>query len=221
MKQKISVVIFDMDGVIINSEPIWREAEMRVFATHNVYLSEEDCRTTMGLKLDEVINHWNSIYPGKINNPENLKNEIIKEVIHLITLKGAAIQGLYDLINTIQKLGLSLALASSSYMEIINAVLHKLNLIKVFKVVHSAEFELYGKPHPAIYISTLSKLNVYPENAIAIEDSLNGVKSAKSAGIKTICIPDDTDITNPAFSIADYRIQKLQEASGIINDIIS
>ncbi len=206
-----SAVIFDMDGLLIDSEPIWREAEKEIFAEVGISLTEEMCYTTVGLRIDEVVNHWYSKFPWENPSQEIIKEKIIDKVIELVLQKGEILPGVIQTIEYFHSKNYPLAIASASSMRIIDAVTEKFNLKKYFTVIHSAEFEEYGKPHPAVFISTAKKLNVLPQNCLVFEDSLNGVIAAKAARMKVIAVPENIHFENPKFELADDKIKSLAE----------
>jgi sugar-phosphatase len=92
-------------------------------------------------------------------------------------------------------------------------VLEQLRIAERFSVVHSAESESQGKPHPAVYSSTMARLRVQPDECIAFEDSLAGVRSAKSAGAFVIAVPDRSERSNPGFAVADAVLESLADFS--------
>jgi sugar-phosphatase len=102
-------------------------------------------------------------------------------------------------------------LASSSASQIIQAALQKLNLTEVFVEIYSAEFEVLGKPHPGVYLTTAQKLNIPPQSCLALEDSLNGVLAAKAAHMKLFAIPEAIQQKNPQFALADLILKSLEE----------
>ncbi len=104
-----------------------------------------------------------------------------------------------------------MALASASYFKLINATLNKLELRDQFNVIHSAEIEPYGKPHPGIFLTTAKNLGVDPEFCLVFEDSLNGVIAAKAARMKCVCVPDPAFRNDTRFSIADIILNSLEE----------
>jgi sugar-phosphatase len=209
----IKAVIFDMDGVILDSEPFWEEAEIKIFNSLGVPLTEELCETTTGMRLVDVVKLWHEKYPWDIKaNPlKKVGATIVDSLISLIKQKGALNAGVTELLDMFVEKGLPMAIASSSDKKIIDAVMNKFDLTKYFKVIHSAEYEDYGKPHPAIYLSTAHMLGVEPQDCLAIEDSFNGVIAAIAARMKTAAYPEKTNFYNPKFAIADIRFRTLKD----------
>ena len=207
----IKAVIFDMDGVIIDSEPIWRQAEKEVFSTVNIALLEEDCKKTMGYKIDEVVDYWHQLFPWQSPSKAEIKDNIIDRVIELIQQKGAAMAGLEHAISLIKSHNLKLAIASSSANRIIEAVVAKLKLKDVFDICCSAENENWGKPHPAVFITTASRLNVNPEHCLVIEDSAHGVIAARAAKMKVLVVPEKDSAFKNEFHAAHYKLNSLKE----------
>ena len=209
----IEAVIFDMDGVLIDSEPLWREAEKLVFSRIGIMLTEEMCYQTTGLRQDETVAHWYRYKPWTNKSQEDVGREINETVCDIIEEKGAPAKGVHKAINFFNSAGIPKALASSSSPEVIDRVLTRLGLKQEFKVIYSAENEEFGKPHPAVYITTAKKMKVLPVNCLAIEDSLAGLIAAKSAKMRTIVIPEESNRGNPRFTIADVRLNSLEDLS--------
>ena len=207
----IKAVIFDMDGLLIDSEPLWQEAEILIFKKVNINLTHELCLQTKGLRIDEVVNYWYQKYPWKNLKKKEVEDLIIAQVIELIHLKGEPLSGVEQAVSFVQKKQVKLALASSSATIIIKAALQKLNITDIFTQIYSAESELFGKPHPGVYLTTANKLNVLPQECLAIEDSLNGVLAAKAAQMKCIAIPEESEQNNPKFAISDIQLKSLEE----------
>lgn len=209
----INAVIFDMDGIILDSEPFWKEAEIGIFNKLGVPLTEQMCETTTGMRLADVSKLWFTEYPWNLNTEpfKKVNNDIVEALIRLIKDKGILNNGVSEFFDFLKSKNIPLALASSSDIKIIDTVIDKFRIRKYFKVIHSAEFEKYGKPHPAIYLTTAEKLGSSPVNCLAIEDSLNGVLAAASARMKVAAIPDIYNFYNPKFNIADARFRKISE----------
>lgn len=205
----IKAVIFDLDGLLIDSEPFWQRAEILVFQQVNLNLTPEMCLQTKGLRIDRVVDYWYRQYPWTNFSKKSVEKLIMAKVIELIHLEGKSLPGVDRAISFVQQKQVKIALASSSASKIIHAALKKLNLVDVFSQIYSAESELFGKPHPGVYLTTASKLNVAPIECLALEDSLNGVLAAKAAQMKCIAIPDSLEYHNPQFAIADVKLKSL------------
>ncbi len=98
-------------------------------------------------------------------------------------------------------------------MRLIRLALDQLGIIDRFSVLHSAESESHGKPHPAVYASTMARLGVIPDRCIAFADSVAGVRSARSAGATVFAVPDRTERTNPEYAIAHVVLDSLADFS--------
>jgi mannitol-1-/sugar-/sorbitol-6-/2-deoxyglucose-6-phosphatase len=207
----IKAVIFDLDGLLINSEPLWQEAEILIFQQVNLMLTPELCRQTQGLRIDQVVDFWYQQYPWTNLTKLAVEELIVAQVIELIQQKGKPLPGVEQAISFVQSQNVKIALASSSSLKIIQAALQKLNLTEVFVEIYSAESEAFGKPHPGVYLTTAQKLDILPQFCLALEDSLNGVLAAKAAQMKCIAIPEVLQQQNPKFAIADQVLKSLTE----------
>jgi len=205
----IEAVIFDMDGLLIDSEPLWQEAEMAVFNKVGVPLTLEMTTQTTGLRTDEVVEYWHKKHPWDSPSQEEVSTLVDSTVIELIRSKGLAKDGVNEAISVCA--GLPIAIASSSSQLLIRTVLEKLGIADKIKVVHSAHDEAYGKPHPAVYISTAEELGVHPNHCLAFEDSANGVLAAKAAKMRCIAIPEPEMRNDKRFGIADIVLHSLHD----------
>ncbi len=206
----MQAIIFDMDGVLIDSEPLWKIAEIKGFGKVGLDLTNTDCEESVGLRIDEVVKLWYKKMPWKGSSCEEVTNDIVEILIQEIKKQGKALSGVREALEKCKLAGLKIGLATSSYQSIINAVLEKLAIRSYFDVVHSAEFELFGKPHPSVFLTTAEKLGVSPLNCLVIEDSLNGVVAAKAARMKVIAIPEKSHAYNPKLVLADQIINGLE-----------
>ena len=141
----IEAVIFDLDGLLIDSEPLWQEAEISVFAQVNVMLTSELCLKTKGLRIDEVVNYWYQQYPWNNLSRSKVEELIVDRLIELIFLKGKPLVGVNKALSFVKSKNVKIALASSSSSRIIQAALKKLNLTNMFAEIYSAESEKYSK----------------------------------------------------------------------------
>lgn len=207
----IKAVIFDMDGLLIDSEPFWQEAEINVFGNINIPLTLEMKQETTGLRVNEVVEYWFAKYPQGNNTVEKVSEDIMKEMINLLKLKGKAMDGVEEIIKFFSQKNIPMAIASSSFSIIIDTALTKLGIKDKFQVIYSAENEKYGKPHPGVYIKTAEMMGVAPSECLAFEDSPNGVLSAKSAKMKCVAVPDIHLRGNKVYNIADLTVESLKD----------
>lgn len=184
--------IFDLDGLLIDSEPYWRMAEMEVFDGVGVRLSEEECHRTTGLRTERVVDFWLARRPWDTERhpPDQVAARINHRVIELIGERGIAKEGVEHALDFMRSHELRLALASSSAMPVIEASIRRLGIAQRFDVVHSADFERHSKPAPDVYLGAARRLDVEPRRCIALEDSLPGVEAAKAAGMMCIRVPE-------------------------------
>lgn len=204
-------VIFDMDGVLVDSEGFWALAERQVFEDLGVVLSEENTAKTKSMTAPEVISFWHNLFPWENVSFEEVEQNVIDKVIQLIENHECVLPGVQNYIFSLKKLGYKIGLATNSPFRVIPAVLQKTGLENAFDVLSSAEFETNGKPHPDIYLSTAQKLNVLPENCVVIEDSYYGMQAAKSAGMRVLAFTNGN--RNLEFDIADGYIHDFTTSS--------
>lgn len=178
-----------MDGVLVDSEPIWRAVEREVFAGVGIEVTDGDLFETMGVRVADVVDRWHRRHPWNEPSRAEVARSIVDGVAQAIEREGAFNQEAIRAIGYVEGLGLRLALASSSPMRLIRSVLALGGSVDRFEVVLSAEDEDRGKPDPAVYLSAARELGVLPERCLAVEDSINGVRSAKEAGMVCIAVP--------------------------------
>lgn len=216
----LRAAIFDMDGLLIDSEPLWQEAEVEVFGALGVPLSRELCRQTTGLRVDDVVRHWFGRHPWTGPGLAEVEAAVIDAVIDRIRERGEAKPGAAEALEIARDRGLRLALASSSSRRIIVAVLERLGLGAAFEVVRSGEEEPWGKPHPGIFLSTAAALDVAPGACLVLEDSLHGVVAAKAARMRCICVPEAFPHHDARLGLADAVVPSLRSIDRTLLDRI-
>ncbi|KUI99157.1 hexitol phosphatase HxpB [Vibrio sp. MEBiC08052] len=212
-----NAVIFDMDGVLIDSEPFWRQAQIETLATYGAEITVEACiQYTMGKRLDAIASIWCQRCQLEVD-PAILAQEIIQKLIIQVREHGRSLPGVHQLLNALKQAGYRIGLATSSGPEIIEAVLQRLEIKDYFNQICSADHEAYGKPHPAVYLSAAQKLEVTPEKCLVIEDSVTGMIAAKAASMTTFVVNDLHP--DPRFALADQCFASLEEIVPLINSI--
>jgi HAD superfamily hydrolase (TIGR01509 family) len=207
----MKAAIFDMDGLIIDSEPLWRLAERAAFAGVGLELNDDDCRRTTGLRSDEVIGYWFARHPWTGPSQDAVVQDLEIRVADLISARGVALPGVRDAIERLREAGQRLALASSSSHDLIRVVLDALEMEDTFEVRCSGGDELRGKPDPAVYLTTVKRLGLPAEECLAFEDSAAGVQAARAAGLYVIAVPAAADFDDPRFDTADLKLRSLTD----------
>ena len=201
-------VIFDMDGVLVDSEPFYVEVEQKNFNKLGLTVSQEEHVTYQGTATDLM---WKKVIE---------KHGLSHSVEELVEMTNSMVTPYFDSLKTIEPMpgvdklikllhekNIPLGLASSSYPEVIEIILNKTGLKKYFSAIVDSRMAGSGKPDPDIFLLTAKKLGVQPENCAVIEDSTNGIYAAKSAGM--YCI---------AFAGPGSEHQDQSQADRIIND---
>jgi mannitol-1-/sugar-/sorbitol-6-/2-deoxyglucose-6-phosphatase len=210
----LRAVIFDMDGVLIDSEPLWKLAEQKVFRGVGITLNDELCALTTGLEVKDIVTYWYSRHPWQSPSKEDVRVQIIKTVSQLVEERGEPTNGVFHALDYFKGKGLTIAVASSSPMSLIETTVKKLGIESYFTVMHSSQFEKAGKPDPAVYLGAARRLGVEPSECLAIEDSFRGVQSGYNAGMTVIAVPDPHLQGHESFKLANLVLGSLNE----IND---
>ena len=207
----IELVIFDMDGLLIDTERYWQETEREVFKKFGIEILPEIQKETFGLRSDEQIKHWLKLHPVPGLDVPTIENEYFKIIHHYFLHDAELMPGAEYILEFFRKKKLPMALASSSPMFLIQSFVERFKFKKYFSLLHSAQNEDFGKPHPAVYISTASQLDRNPIHCLAFEDSFNGLLAAKSARMKAVVVPDHRTHDNGNYEIADLILGSLTE----------
>lgn len=211
MLKGIKAAIFDMDGVIIDSEPIWRKVMINSFTEIGIPFSDEHCRITTGLRFKEVADFWFKKHGIDHISIDEFDELVITRLCDLIQKEGKPMKGVEEALKFFKQKGLKLGIGTSSNNKLMNTVVEVLKINHYFDVLCSAEHMTYGKPHPQVYLTCAEKLGVNPLECLVIEDSVNGIIAGKAAQMKVLAIPEEINYNNTKFSIADFSAKSLLE----------
>jgi len=208
---RLMAIIFDMDGILIDSEPTWQKAEYQTMRDLGLAISFDDTLQTTGLRIDQVVSYWYQRFPwDNYDNREVAKN-IVDQVVSYIHRDGIAMAGVNSALNYCQQRNLKIGLATSSTHAIVDAVLNKLDIRHYFNSIQSAEHLAYGKPHPEVYLNCAMELGIAPTECIAVEDSFNGLVAARAANMQTLAIPAPEQQLESKWIIAHHQLTDLTE----------
>jgi HAD superfamily hydrolase (TIGR01509 family) len=184
----IEAVVFDMDGVLVDSEHVWDEVrEQYTRATGGDY-SERATRDMMGMSSVE----WSTYMAetlGVPGTPEEINDAIVQRMLERYGDAPPLIPGAVEAARRVAARW-ALAIASSSNPELIEVVLHAAGLEELFRVAVSSQEVARGKPAPDVYLEAARRLGVDAARCAAVEDSHNGIRSAKAAGMRVVVFPN-------------------------------
>jgi sugar-phosphatase len=204
--------IFDMDGLLVDSEPIWQAAHIAVLAELGVDVRPfVGSGLTTGMRVDEVIALWRSHQPWDGPSDAEVADRIVAAVAAAIRQSAVLLPGAREALDYCAGFGLVLALATGSTPPVVHAVLDRFDLRGRFAAVCSAEQDTHGKPHPAIFLRTAELLGLAPARCVVLEDSINGVIAAKAARMRVVAVPPAELAGDPRYAIADVQLKSLEE----------
>jgi sugar-phosphatase len=203
----IRAVVLDMDGLLIDTEPVWRSAEKEVFADLGIELTEADLLDSTGVRIDELAALR---LPLDGPGPAEVADRITNQVVDYVKRAGEPMPGVPEAIALFGRSDLRLAIASSSPERLIDAVCTRLRLVDI-DVRCSALDEAHGKPAPDVYLAAARRLGLSPARCLALEDSPSGVVAAKDAGMTCVAVPDPLLTGDPRYDRADLVLPSLTE----------
>jgi HAD superfamily hydrolase (TIGR01509 family) len=215
--RRIEAVIFDLDGVLLQSEEVWDEVREEFVRARGGRYDAEAQRAMMGMSSPE----WSRYIHDELGVPDS-PEEISAEVVHRMEARYRErlplIEGAREAVERMAARW-PLGLASSSNRPLIDAVLELAALEEYFRVAVSSEEVGRGKPAPDVYLETARRLGVAAERCAAIEDSHNGVRSAKAAGVLVVAIPNPSfPPDEDALAQADVVLNSLDELTTAVVD---
>jgi HAD superfamily hydrolase (TIGR01509 family) len=204
----IDAVVFDLDGVIVDSEHVWDEMRRQLAEERGGRWNDRASREMMGMSSVEWSQYMHDVI-GLEESPEEINKEVVRRLEAIYRERLPLIPGAVDAVRALAARW-PLGLASSSNRELIDLVLEVSSLDRYFRVTVSSEEVPRGKPAPDVYLAAAQRLEAAPERCAAVEDSEKGILSGKAAGMRVIAIP------NPHFPPA---AEALGEADVVLDSI--
>ena len=205
-----SAVIFDIDGLLINSEPLWNQAAAEIFRQYGIILTEEQYALTTGLRSKEFVTHW--LIQHKIPSTEfdRVEEKIVNLALSLIDKDATLMPGVEHIFQFFLKRDFKIGLATSSPVELIEWVKDKLGIRSFIHASSSAQNLPYAKPHPQVYLDCAAAMHVSPLACICFEDSVYGMTAAKAARMTCVVVPSAEHSKLPHWGLADLKLSSLQ-----------
>jgi len=213
---QFDTVIFDMDGLLIDSEPLWNEAAAETFSPYGFCLTTEQYITTTGMRTKEFVEWWFEHYKVPMQFAPLAEEAILKNVVAKVAAKGKAMQGVAHIFNFFIQRNFKTGLATSSGNPLIDVVIDKLGIRQYLHVISSAADLPFGKPHPQVYLNCAEALNSHPTRCVCFEDSFNGMIAAKAARMKCVVVPAAHESRNAKFNAADLKLSSLQNFNELL-----
>lgn len=207
-------IIFDMDGVIVDSEPEYRERVKEFMASRGFIISDELCNQTCGSNRKDSYELFRRCVEGfEMSYEEYYEGRDQVYVDHPLDMKAIVNEDIYPLLDQLKAAGFHIGMASSSPKEKLLRNLDILGLTEYFEIIVSGMEFQRSKPDPEVYFYTMEKMGVRPEDCYVVEDSTYGLQAAERAGAIVICKKDDRMGYDQ--SGADYYIDRLSEIADI------
>ncbi|MCT4706278.1 hexitol phosphatase HxpB [Enterobacteriaceae bacterium H11S18] len=208
--RQVLAAIFDMDGLLIDSEPLWDEAELEVMASLGVDITRRnELPDTLGLRIDLVVDLWFAQQPWNGPSREEVTQRVIARAISLVEERQPLLPGVREAIALCKTQGLKVGLASASPLHMLERVLEMFALREQFDAIASAEHLAFSKPHPQVYLDAAAKLGIDPLCCVTLEDSVNGMIATKAARMRSIVVPAEENRANPRWCLADVKLNTL------------
>ena len=210
--RQILAAIFDMDGLLIDSEPLWDEAELGVMDALGVDITRRnELPDTLGLRIDLVVDLWFAQQPWNGPSKAEVTDRIINRAITLVEERRPLLPGVHEAVALCKAQGLKVGLASASPLRMLEQVLTMFNLREQFDALASAEQLPYSKPHPQVYLDAAAKLGIDPLTCVTLEDSVNGMIATKAARMRSVVVPAPENRADPRWALANVKLDSLAQ----------
>lgn len=212
---QLNTAIFDMDGLLIDSEPYWQEAGTETLQQFNITLTQDQYHHTTGLRTKEWIDYWFSFFNISPDHAHSAIDIIHRKAIEKIGTSGEAMPGVGKVLSYFKDQSFRIGLATSSPIALVDVVLEKLGIRHLLDAISSAEHLPFGKPHPQVYLDCAEALGANPIQTVCFEDSFNGMIAAKAARMRCIVIPAPDQFSLAKWGAADLKLNSLLEFNGV------
>jgi HAD superfamily hydrolase (TIGR01509 family) len=215
---QFKAIIFDMDGLLVNSEIVWHAAESELIESRGHVYTEEAREAIIGLRVDEFLSRLRDYY--KLSETVDfLMAELNGRMLELIPVDVEPQPGAQEILQYIVEQNIPRAIASNSSIGIIDATLESQGWGEIITVRCTGDDEKMGKPAPDVYLTAARRLGVDPKDCLALEDSVNGARAVVAAGMTCFAVPDLSHSTRDKFAeITPYVFNSLHEVLDVLKN---
>ncbi|MCT8525889.1 hexitol phosphatase HxpB [Glaesserella parasuis] len=212
----IEAVIFDMDGTLIDSQPIWYQASTEFFQQNQFPVTLAEMMTLTGSPVGALVDYVLQKYGEKEKSRTQLIEELMAYVVGKVLEAKPLMPNVKDVLSTLKQWGIKIAVASASPRNMLQGIVDSCGIAEYFDYLAFAEELEYNKPHPAVYLHAAKQLGVPTSACFAVEDSVLGMISGKAASMKTVVIPEKSEWDDPRWALADYKLVSMSELPMLI-----
>ncbi|WP_427834642.1 hexitol phosphatase HxpB [Actinobacillus pleuropneumoniae] len=202
--------IFDMDGVLIDSEPLWQQTELELLHGYGIPITEQELARTRGMPSVPVLRYASELYKKPLDI-EKVAQELLDAAISNILKAKPLINGVTETLELLARHDIKIAIASASPRYMLDNIVKSCGIADYFSYIASGAELPYSKPHPAVYLQAAKGLGIEPAECVGIEDSKPGMISVKAASMSCIVIPNELDFHENYWALADFKLAKMNE----------
>ena len=202
--------IFDMDGVLIDSEPLWQQTELDLLHGYGIPITEQELARTRGMPSVPVLRYASELYQKPLDI-EKVAQELLDAAISNILKAKPLINGVTETLELLARHDIKIAIASASPRYMLDNIVKICGIADYFSYIASGAELPYSKPHPAVYLQAAKGLGIEPAECVGIEDSKPGMISVKAASMSCIVIPNELDFHENYWALADFKLAKMNE----------
>ena len=207
----IKAVIFDMDGTLIDSQPIWYQVSTDFFQKNGFPVTMDDMIKLTGSPVAKLVDYVLQVYGQKDKARAQLVTELMDYAVSEILAAKPLLPNVKDVLAQLKQQGIKIAVASASPRNMLQGIVDSCGIAEYFDYLVSAEELDYNKPHPAVYLHAAQQLGVSVAECFAVEDSVLGMISGKAASMKTVVIPAQAEWDDSRWALADFKLANIAE----------
>lgn len=212
----IKAVIFDMDGTLIDSQPIWYQVCTDFFQQNGFPVTMDDMIKLTGSPVAKLVDYVLQTHGQKGKERAQLITGLMDYAVSEILAAKPLMPNVKEVLAQLKQQGIKMAVASASPRNMLQGIVDSCGIAEYFDYLASAEELDYNKPHPAVYLHAAQQLGVNPTECFAVEDSVLGMISGKAATMKTVVIPAPAEWDDPRWTLADFKLTNIAELPALL-----